>query len=113
MNKQSPGPWAFVNEVEKSFCSRTGEPRVRELTWIRDSRAQTLFLRCTPDPKYGVSGASEADIKLVAAAPDLFEAAKFVSECMDHSCEANGGEDEEHLCPRCVLDKALAKAGHE
>lgn len=53
----------------------------------------------------GIAPSDWTHAKLVAAAPDLMEAIKFVSENLDHEDECP--TQEMNSCLRCALDKAI------
>lgn len=97
----TPGPWAHKQEVDKSYDSRTGEPRTKTNHWVRGQGEHDYVALIT-----GNSKNPAADARLIAAAPELLEALEVLLENID----AYGDHLHDKLEGVQAAREALAKA---
>lgn len=91
--KHTPGPWSFWHDT----CAKCREDGTAEF--------------CIDGPPGGSHGqfSSEADARLVAAAPDMLEALKAITEL--HGEQSSVGHDRERsMNVYCRAQAAIAKA---
>ncbi len=106
MSKHTPGPW-FIQTEESS---RDG----KEYTWIQPESQHWGVCRLPINTKRAPEE-SQANARLIAAAPELLEAAKHALKCLDAANETLGGwaGEEYYKVARNDLKKAIAKVEGE
>jgi hypothetical protein len=93
--KHTPGPWEIVPKDEMIAPSATH-------LHIRDTASEFVFAKCL------AVGEGEANAHLIAAAPELLEALRWVLANPDHS---TGNDDHADHCAACQkVCAAIAKA---
>lgn len=109
MAGHSPGPW----ELTELACGNDGEVEPS----FRIEAASTLFLTVSPCADGFQFGQNEANARLIAAAPDLLEAAtallpvlEMMSEWDDGCLYVNNHSTPEMAEPMRLLKAAIAKA---
>ena len=112
MTKCTPAPWTI---------EEYGNDETPNLVIHKDSESRICFM-ATPG-SHGDPAIIEANAQLIAAAPDLLEAAVILEDAEDkrQHCDECEGEGEPEACPKCfpMFDDArvkrrlaLQKAGH-
>ena len=103
--KFTPGPWQLV-QAEYSDSGRYVEPRVFSYADPDDPK-----IICSMAVRDGTT--EEANGLMVAAAPDLYEAARALEAAEDQNanCEECNGDGTPELCPVCfpLFDDARIK----
>lgn len=100
----TPGPWT----VETQWASDVDDNQFPFAHWIAGPEGEQIAEQILEKP----------DAHLIAAAPDLLAALKairtYCSPHMECTNQCNGGDegpcDCEGICPRNVVDAAIAKA---
>jgi hypothetical protein len=109
--KFTPGPWAYIGEDDDDFVVYAGEQYVTNVGGER--------IRPVQFPVDGVVAfdvRDQANARLVAAAPDLYEVAKIALSYADEAMEAGGGLERCDIGLRVDYETccaALAKARGE
>jgi hypothetical protein len=87
MNQHTPGPWKFDKEYGNAMDELYGpDGRAIAAVWTRRCSVATHVRECYKTDKEGA-----ANIRLIAAAPELLEAMR---ECItDEDCRALVGEE--------------------
>ena len=106
MSKHTPGPWQCVSgAVETRIGPQGAAPGIPIASMDREPGNGTLPVE------------RDANARLIAAAPDLLEAAKaMVTDERDCWCVYDGeipGVVGAHICGHCELRAAIAKAEGE
>lgn len=99
MSKHTPGPWFPIESVN-------AETQGLHLIWSRSKPNETgvLIARTCFAPQ------SEANARLIAAAPELLEACRRAIDWLDElGCDC--GTDEPGTCAVCIVRAAIQKAG--
>lgn len=105
MSKHTPGPWV-VGEQNKGPVA--GTVPVHTADYMEAYRGGQLV--CSV---YGTAAFSEANARLIAAAPEMLDALKKTSEFLHHMwCSANINEYDFEMVEETMLinDAAIAKA---
>lgn len=76
MNKHTPGPWA-INEITRQYSGK-----------LEIQSGDTHIASVTVGKK-GITPEQEANAKLIAAAPELFDA---LERCLSYLADLNGSE---------------------
>jgi hypothetical protein len=90
MDKPTPGPWSFDG------------PDYNIIIWGAKPETRVCFL--TSD------GPTKANARLIAAAPDLLEAAQYAIAYLADADDAEYDDEGEEICPFERLRAAIAKA---
>lgn len=110
MSKHTPGPWRLETTTKGVFTSSAVLQRVVTIPVIGKHVGSGVYLSKHVENK-DAPDHDEANARLIAAAPDLLEAAKFTLENIDHdACKPDRQPPRKDLCPACDLQKAIAKA---
>jgi hypothetical protein len=111
--KHTPGPWKLDSDT----------PFHRNRVWTRDMRPIVNLCSVGMGPS-DIDPEAQANARLIAAAPDLYEAARLLEAAEDFNanCPECDGEGVPELCPACfpLFDNArlarraaIAKANGE
>ena len=112
--EHTPGPWKYVTRIQRGTYSQPvkGNPVRHYVTGPRPSQNFAEPLICHLGPTYD---RAEANARLIAAAPELLEAAKFALSILGaYEAAAKRGENNLHKHTDCetveMLIAAIAKA---
>ena len=109
MTKWTPGPWQHEknSNVSNSVSGQSGQN-----LFEGDNGFRTIALvqSCNQKPA-GTQENLQANINLIAAAPELYEALKSLLECADHSLQGRYRPDRAMI--HANAEQVLAKARGE
>ena len=116
MSKHTPGPWEVIWANDESYCEHTGPFGATTLMLKIGDTALKIALFTSPGFDHDKFVKWEANARLMAAAPEMYDALQKANEFIQNGIELGyihmpdkDCPDPAHLTPK-IIQRALAKA---